>query len=121
MDHEELLTALEDLLVQEFRTCQELLNLNRIQQRKDPEESSETLQDVNSRRKILLEHLSILEQQRRDLLTEADPLEPLPGSPISKTAPVAIQERIDRLSRLRAGVLVLISELRSFQEDAPRI
>lgn len=112
MDTDELLTALEDLLVREFRTCQELLNLVRIQQRSDPARPPETLRGIETRRSALVERLERLETERRALLAAAGPLETPGGS----QSPDAGGERLDRLSRLRAGVLVLRGELRSAGE-----
>jgi flagellar biosynthesis/type III secretory pathway chaperone len=115
---EELTISLEDVLVREFRTLQNLVAVTNQERQALSKNDSPTLMPLVEQKEALLDSLSLLEETRR-VLTEDIGL--IVGTGPSSTGIGAILPNLEphtskRISRLSEGISALVSEARDLNQ-----
>jgi flagellar biosynthesis/type III secretory pathway chaperone len=111
---QENISNLEDLLVREFRTCQNLKSLIDDERNAIFDGSVDRIMDIVEQKEALLDDLEHLEEKRREILPDlADSL----GLNIREPTLSDLLRRLDpdnagRLNRLREGILALAANIR---------
>lgn len=110
----EYLTALEDLLVKEFRTCQSLHTLTREERQAVSGGDVDALLCLVEQKEALLDELGNLEDQRRALTQDL-----AQGVGLKKTSPswIDVLRQVEpgvsgRLANLQEGILAMLASVR---------
>jgi flagellar biosynthesis/type III secretory pathway chaperone len=113
-DQDSLITALEDALVKEYRTCQALYNLTKDERQALVKIDLECLSSLVEQKEALLDEMGQLDDQRRMLAQElASVLHMRAAAPsIAEIAAVLNSESGKRISRLREGIVALTADIR---------
>lgn len=111
---QELIVALEDSLVQEFRTLQSLIALTKEERLHLPTQSPATLMSLVEKKESVLDQLGLLEDSRRALTQElgASLGSPNQSSTLSDLIPQLDKPTADRLGRLNDGIVELVEQAR---------
>ena len=109
-----LLTDLEELLVTEFRTCQSLFELARVERAALSSNDILLLSSSVERKEALLDDLSRLGERRRSAAQNLSAELGLPAHSSSVADIIAVldREKAEQLSRLREGILALMNRIR---------
>src|SRR5688500_14493465 len=109
-----LLTNLEELLVREFRTCQTLYELARVERAALASSDINQLASSVEKKEALLDDLGRLGERRRSAAQYLGAELGLPAHSSSVADIVAVldQEKGEQLSRLREGILALMTRIR---------
>jgi len=109
-----MVTDLENLLVQEFRFCQMLLNLTKDERLALIKNDTQTLSVLTERKEVLLDELSQIDDRRRMIAMELSCAIGLQAtSPnIAAIAAELNPETGARINRLRDGILALAADIR---------
>ncbi len=104
-----VMTALEDLLVREFRTCQSLLNLTRSEWHAFAQNDITGLAGLVEEKEVLLDELGKLEDERRMIVQQlAEILNIQSPAPTVQDVTMAIDsEDARQINNLREGILAL--------------
>ena len=111
---QESLAAFEDLLVQEFRTLQNLINLTRDERQLISKRDVSALMQVVEQKESVLDQFNLMEDTRRNLIREIS----LSGGFSTQTNSLAeILPHLDppiaaRLGRLNDGISILANQAR---------
>jgi flagellar biosynthesis/type III secretory pathway chaperone len=109
-----LLTNLEELLVREFRTCQSLYELARVERAALGGSDIQQLSTCVERKEALLDDLSRLIERRRAAARNLGAALGLPAHSSSVADIIAAldREKGEQLSRLREGILAVTHKIR---------
>jgi len=109
-----LINDLEELLVQEFRACQTLLDLTRNERQALARNDVDTLTSLVEQKESKLDELAQIEDRRRVAIqTIAQRLSlPSPNPAVSELAAFLDPESGRRIERLRDGISTLSGEIR---------
>jgi flagellar biosynthesis/type III secretory pathway chaperone len=111
---QEHLTALEDLLVKEFRACQALHTLTKEERQALTGGDTNALVRLVEQKEAQLDEMSDLEAKRRSLVQELNQLCGLENDPATLADLLAAlpAESSGRLGRLGEGILTLLVDVR---------
>lgn len=109
-----LLPNLEDVLVQEFRLVQSLIDITREERNFLPTTNAEDLMVLVEKKEILLDSMSLLEERRRTLLADISREMGIPSgsSTLSDVLPWLDTPTAGRLNRLSEGIAMLVGQAR---------
>lgn len=113
-DTQRLLTALEYLLVQEFRTLQSLISLTKRERLEIPANQVDALMKVVEEKETVLDQLSLMEEKRRTLTQElaCDLGLQIRSFALAEVLPALEPAVAAKLGRLQEGVLALVGQAR---------
>jgi len=109
-----LLPNLEDVLVQEFRLVQSLIDITREERNFLPTTNAEDLMVLVEKKEILLDSMSLLEERRRTLLADIAREMGIPAgsSTLTDVLPWLDPATAGRLNRLSEGIAMLVGQAR---------
>ncbi len=113
----ELTTTLEDLLVREFRVCQNLYSLTREERLLLSKNDVQALMSLVERKEALLDELGRLEDLKSMTMQEMGTILGLDSKPVQSLTVGDIIAALDvdsasRLGNLRSGILALVDQVR---------
>lgn len=113
-----MVTSLEDVLVQEFRACQNLHTLTKDERVALFQNDVTKLTDLVEHKEALLDELGQIEDHRRMIVQNlAQSFGVQSSSPtIAEISAVLNSEPSDRISRLREGILALTGDIRDLTD-----
>lgn len=111
---QESLAALEDLLVQEFRTLQVLINLTREERQLIGNKDVSALMQVVEQKESILDQFNLMEDTRRNLAREISLGTGLttPSYSLGELLPVLEPQSAARIGRLSEGIAILANQAR---------
>jgi flagellar biosynthesis/type III secretory pathway chaperone len=111
---QESVAALEDLLVQEFRTLQMLINLTREERQLIGQKDVFALMQVVEQKESVLDQFNLMEDTRRNLVREISLTTGLPTQSYSlgELLPVLETQAAARIGRLSEGIAILANQAR---------
>lgn len=109
-----IINKLEDLLVQEFRACQTLLNLTKDERQALARNDIQGVATLVDQKEAWLDELAQIEEQRRTIVQEIAGMLPLKTSMPTISDLVAALEPSagNRINRLKDGISALSNEIR---------
>lgn len=109
-----LLPNLEDVLVQEFRLMQTLIDVTREERNFLPTTNPDTLMGLVEKKENILDQMSLLEERRRTLLIDIARGMGIPAdsSSLSEILPWLDRATAGRLNRLSEGITMLVGQAR---------
>ena len=119
---QEILNNLEDLLVKEFRSLQSLIALSQKERLLLSKGEADSLMVLVEEKETLLDQMSLLEESRRSMISEAAreldrPAAAPSGNSTLEELTLALEPIIaDRLKRLSQGILALVEQTKELNE-----
>ncbi len=109
-----LLPNLEDVLVQEFRLVQSLIDITREERNFLPTTNAEDLMTLVEKKENVLDQMSLLEERRRTLLIDIAREMGIPSDSSSLTDILPWLDAVTagRLNRLSEGIAMLVGQAR---------
>ena len=109
-----LLPTLEDVLVQEFRLMQSLIDVTREERNFLPSTDPDGLMGLVEKKENILDQMSLLEERRRTLLIDIARAMGIPAglSTLAEILPWLDQSIAGRLNRLSEGIAMLVGQAR---------
>jgi flagellar biosynthesis/type III secretory pathway chaperone len=109
-----LLSNLEDILVQEFRTLESLIGVTREERLEFSKHNADSIMLLVEKKEMILDQLSLLEEKRRTIVQNISQEAGLQTSSSSISAILSSIDRpsAERISRLNDGIATLVSQAR---------
>lgn len=111
---QKLISNLEDVLVQEFRTLETLIGVTREERLEFSKNDADAIMLLVEKKESILDHLSLLEERRRTVVQNISQEEGLKteSSSISTILNAIDRPSAERIARLNDGIKTLVSQAR---------
>ncbi len=113
---QELMTALEDFLVKEFRVLQTLLNLSREERQALTKNDAMRLVTLTEEKEAILDELGQLDEGRKTVSESLAVMLAVPASTLTALFPHLESAAAERLGRLSEGITTLIQQSKEINQ-----